>query len=145
MIHSWLLCLVLCLPPTGTGVRVRTTDLDANGHVNTSRYHDYLQWARWDWLESKGFTRDRLVAMGCVPNTGRTEIDHRKAARLDDRLVVTCSPIKVGEKSYTFKQTIMRGDELVVEAIVIMVNFDPAIGKAKPIPCELRKALEPGK
>lgn len=143
MIPGWLLCLALCLHPAGTDVRVRTTDLDANGHVNTSRYSDYLQWARWDWLESKGFTRDRLVSMGCVPNTGRTEIDHRRAAKLGDRLVVTCTPIKVGDKSYTFRQVVMRGDEVIVEAIVVMVNFDPATGRAKPLPCELRLVLEP--
>lgn len=141
MIHGWLLCLILCLPPSGTDVLVRPTDLDVNAHVNNAKFVEYLQWGRWEWLAAKGFPRDRLVSLGCVPVTGRIEIDYRKAAKLGDRLVVTCTPVRVGDKSYTVRQTITRGEEVVAEAVVVLVNFDPSTGKAKPIPCELRRAL----
>lgn len=52
---------------------VRPNDLDALGHVNNAVALEYLEAARWDWLDQHGLVPgDRVVAV-----VARVEIDYR--------------------------------------------------------------------
>ena len=125
-------------------LEVRSTELDALGHVNNARYLEYLEWGRFAWVKENGipidfFGRDRLSTVLVSVN-----INFRREACLGDRLEVRTWLAELGRRSFRIGQEVVneRG-ERVADAVVTSVMFDTATRASVPIPDELRATLEP--
>ncbi|PKL26804.1 MAG: 4-hydroxybenzoyl-CoA thioesterase [Spirochaetae bacterium HGW-Spirochaetae-3] len=119
-----------------TELVVRTYECDMNGHVNNANYLHYLEYARHEYLKAIGFDFAGSIESGYGLYVTRIEIDYKRSAMLDDRLIIESAPVKKGAVSGVMEQSIRRGDDLVTLARVSWAFVD-ATGKPTRIPPEL--------
>ncbi len=113
--------------------RVRTYELDANGHVNNAVYLNYLEYARGEYLKGVKFDYGAAVEAGYGLYVTRISIDYKSPAFLDDELVITTRVIKKGAVSGTLGQVVRRGDVVLAVAEVGWAFVDSS-GRPTRIP-----------
>lgn len=90
-------------------IRVYWEDTDAGGVVYHSRYLNFFERARTEWLRSKGVNQERLAREENVLFAIRhMDIDFEQAARLDDELDITVSNVRTSGVRMTFDQDMTR-------------------------------------
>ncbi len=126
-----------------TVIKVRGYHLDLYQHVNNARYLEFLEEARWNYLEDSGdlayFAQHKLAWI-----IANININYRDAAKMGDTLEISTCFSKIGSKSAVVKQVITyQGSEKVVaDADITIVCLDIRTGKPLPIEGELRQRLE---
>lgn len=89
--------------------RVYWEDTDGGGVVYYANYLRFLERARTEWLRAAGISQQALAKeQGIVFTVTSVEVHYRRPARLDDELLVTCSPQRSGAASVSFAQRILR-------------------------------------
>jgi acyl-CoA thioester hydrolase len=127
-------------------VRVYYEDTDFSGVVYHASYLRFMERGRTNYLRLLGadqramFEEVAKEAPGFAFVVRSMQIDFRKPARMDDVLEIVTTPAEVKGASIVLHQRVMRGDELLVEAIV-QVAFVSG-GRARPIPKALRAAMK---
>jgi acyl-CoA thioester hydrolase len=117
-------------------LRVYIEDTDLGGVVYHANYLRYLERARSDMLRSIGIDQRAAIESGQgVYAVTEAHIQYRKPARLDDELSVVTQLNELGGASCVIHQKILRGEQLVVDAI-ITVAFLGASGRPKRHPPE---------
>jgi thioesterase-3 len=128
---------------TRTPIKIRGYHLDLYAHVNNARYLEFLEEARWDFLEQQvdiaSFTGSNLGL--AVVNIN---INYRRGAYVNEEIEVVTSLAKIGNKSAVMHQdVVLKGtDTLVADADVTFVVTDQKLQKAVALEGELRAALE---
>ncbi len=90
-------------------VRVYYEDTDAGGVVYHSRYLQYMERARTEWLRALGFSQESMRQTDdLLFAVAQMQIDFQSPARLDDELVVEVVPETIGRASLTLQHTILR-------------------------------------
>ena len=126
-------------------VRVYYEDTDFSGIVYHANYLRFMERGRTNYLRLLGagqrglFEEAEKEAPGFAFVVRSMTLEFLKPARMDDVLTVATAPKEVKGASITLHQTVMRGDELLVEAQV-RVAFVSG-GRARPIPTALRIAM----
>jgi acyl-CoA thioester hydrolase len=107
-------------------VDVRWRDTDLLGHVNHAVFLTYLEEGRDAFFAAALGDPTYVVA--------RLEIDLRAEVRYGERTVmVQIVPERLGTTSLTTRETIIKpSQEVVAEARVVTVRWDPAL--RKPVP-----------
>jgi thioesterase-3 len=129
---------------TTLDIEVRSTELDALGHVNNARYLEYLEWGRFAWVRDNAvpidfFGRDRLSTVLVNVN-----VNFRREACLGDRLRVRTWLAEMGRRSFRFGQEVVsEAGGRVADGVVTAVMFDTATRGSVAIPDDLRAVLEP--
>lgn len=121
-------------------VEVRFRDLDALGHVNNAVYLTYLESARIGyWFRVTGGSRLQDLDMILA----RVEVDYRSPASLGETLQVAVRCVSIRRSSFVmaFEVRERREGRLVAEARKVLVHYDYAAGKSRPVPPELRRLL----
>ena len=101
-------------------VRVYYEDTDFSGVVYHANYLRFLERGRTETLRDAGldhaslFAADPPVALAVA----RMEIDFRRPARMDDLLDVETRVAAVAGASLTMHQRLLRGDDVLVDALV---------------------------
>jgi acyl-CoA thioester hydrolase len=122
--------------------RVYWEDTDGGGVVYYANYLKFLERARTEWLRALGFSQAELAArLNVLFTVVSLHIDYRKAARLDDSLVVTCEPVPEGRATLRFAQQVRRGEELLAEASVRVACVDAAQFRPRRIPDEILRGM----
>jgi acyl-CoA thioester hydrolase len=120
-------------------VTVRFRDVDAMGHVNNAVYLTYLESARIAWWLHLTHSTD-LHALGMI--LARTEIDYRSPAVYAEELVVGVRCTGVRRSSVMVDTLIVAaGFRLVAESRQVLVHFDYATQKSRPLTEERRQQL----
>ncbi len=114
---------------------VRFRDLDGMGHVNNAVYSTYLEQARLAW-----FGADEEMPLTDVI-LARTEIDFRSPLGVGETVAIGVRPSRLGTKSFELEYQLRSEDRLVAEAKSVLVGYDYASGKSRPIPGRWRKRL----
>src|SRR5690349_13580159 len=100
-------------------LRVYYEDTDFSGRVYHASYLRFLERGRTEWLRAQGFEQRALAASAdMVFAVRRIEIDYLKAALMDDLVTIETRIAAVGGASIDFAQSVLRGDELIVRAMV---------------------------
>lgn len=129
-------------------VRVYYEDTDFTGIVYHANYLRFLERGRTNHLRLLGadhralFEQTEQETPGFAFVVRKMTLDFRKPARMDDILDVITAPEEVKGASITLKQTIRRGEETLMDALV-QVAFVSG-GRARPIPKPLRQAMQAG-
>ena len=90
-------------------VRVYWEDTDAGGVVYHSRYLNFFERARTEWLRALGVHQEKLASEDNVLFAIRhMDIDFVNAARLDDELEVSVYSVDAGGVRMTFSQDMTR-------------------------------------
>ncbi len=126
-----------------TLIKVRGYHLDIYQHVNNARYLEFLEEARWGYLEDSGdiewFAKHKLAWI--IVNIN---INYRVAATMGDTLQVGTRFSKIGGKSAVVTQEVRIAgkDAIAADAEVTIVCLDQQTGKPVAIEGELRQRLE---
>ena len=123
-------------------VRIYYEDTDFTGVVYHANYLRYFERGRSDFLRLIGVSHQQLAAQDAAFTITRIEVDYRRAARVDDALQVrTTYDIVKGPRLFV-RQRIVRGDELIAEAVVQAACIDMS-GRARRPPPGLGEAIGP--
>ena len=99
-----------------TTIHVRWGELDPYRHVNHATYLSYLEHARIAALESIGWGMEEITATGHQVVVARIDIGFRQPAEGGDELVVQTSLEELRGASSIWRQRIVRGDDVILEA-----------------------------
>ncbi|MBL8771642.1 MAG: YbgC/FadM family acyl-CoA thioesterase [Phenylobacterium sp.] len=125
-------------------VRIYYEDTDFTGMVYHANYLRYFERGRSDFFRIAGISHTELLQMAepTAFTLVRIEVDYRKAARVDDALLVRTGYDAVQGARLLVSQRVVRGDELIAEAKVQAVCIDLK-GRAKRPPREMVEKLRP--
>ena len=129
--------------PFAFALRVYYEDTDAAGVVYYANYLKFMERARTEWLDRHAVPLPELErAHGVVFVVTRAEVDFRGAARLGDRLEATVAFAPVGRARLEARQTVRRGDEVLVDARIMLACLARDGWKPERVPDELARLLE---
>lgn len=124
-------------------IPVRSTEIDFLGHVNNTKYLDYMQWGREDWYTQAGLTFKMMLEKNIGTVIANINIDYLSACYMGEILVIKTEPAEVGNTSFKMRQDIFKKDsgQVVSKASVTVVFIDMDTEKSTPIPAELKTLL----
>ena len=125
-------------------VRVYYEDTDFTGVVYHANYLRFFERGRSDYLRLAGTSHAALLDR---PDPGafvitRIAVDFRKAARIDDALIVRTTYDTIKGPRMWIRQSITRGDEVIATAEVEAACIRPD-GRPRRPPPELLQCLNP--
>jgi acyl-CoA thioester hydrolase len=125
-------------------IRVYYEDTDFTGVVYHANYVRYFERGRSDFLRLAGVSHSDLLERHdpAAFVVTRMEIDFRRPARIDDALQVRTTYDAVKGARIAVSQRIVRGEELIAQALVsaACISLD---GKPRKPPAGLVEALRP--
>lgn len=125
-----------------TEIIVRGYHLDVFGHVNNTRYLEFLEEARWGLFDGKVNLQD-LAEDGFVFTVVNININYRQAALLHDVLIVETSMAEFGKRSAVLNQVVRnKGTAAVIaDAKITFVMVATEKQKAAPLEGWLKEQL----
>jgi tol-pal system-associated acyl-CoA thioesterase len=115
-------------------------DTDAGGVVYYGNYLEHLEEGRIELFLSKGVDIRELMGSGIFFPVVHAEMDYKSPARYMDTIRICTHIEKIGTSSISFQQTIFRGAQLLVKAVIVWVcvgaDFRPI-----PVSAQIRKQL----
>ncbi len=125
-------------------VRIYYEDTDFTGMVYHANYLRYFERGRSDFFRIAGISHTALLNLAepTAFTLVRIELDFRRAARVDDALLVHTTYDTMKGPRLMVSQRITRGEELIAEAHVQAVCIDLR-GRAKRPPREMVELLRP--
>jgi thioesterase-3 len=125
-----------------TRIRVRGYHLDVYGHVNNARYLEFLEEARWSFVESArplAWWHDQGLAFVVASIT----INYRRPAGLGVELVIESRMARIGGRSAVIHQDVRDGETggKVADADITFVVLSQKTGRPVALAGELREAL----
>ncbi|ORM74266.1 thioesterase [Pantoea wallisii] len=125
-----------------TTIKVRGYHLDVYQHVNNARYLEFLEEARWQWLEEVDafhWLMEQKLAFVVV----NININYRRPAVLGDVLHIESEVAQLSGKSGIIAQRVLLADDetVVADAMLTFVCIDLRTQKAVPMEGELRERL----
>jgi 4-hydroxybenzoyl-CoA thioesterase/acyl-CoA thioester hydrolase len=121
-------------------VRIYIEDTDAGGIVYYVNYLKYMERARTEFMRSLGYGKAAILnnstgdahVMFVVSSSN---VHYFVSAVLDDELLVTAQPVKVGRASIVFEQAVIRAGKILCkgEIKIACVDRRSATPQAMPV------------
>ncbi|RBP53223.1 tol-pal system-associated acyl-CoA thioesterase [Arenicella xantha] len=122
--------------------RVYYEDTDAGGVVYHSKYLNFMERCRCEWLNSLGFdVADLQNNDGIMFVVRHAELSFDKPAKLFDELIITAAVLHVGKVKLELQQKIYNQSQLLCKATIKLATLDSASFKLTAMPDPLRIAL----
>jgi tol-pal system-associated acyl-CoA thioesterase len=113
-------------------------DTDAGGVVYYANYLRFLERARTDWLRAMGVDQQQLRAERKLQFVVVSiTVDFLRPAVLHDEIIVTAELNRLAGATIHFKQTILRGEEQLIDAAVRVACLDSGTLEPRAIPKDL--------
>ena len=123
-------------------LKVRFYELDPYNHVNHAAIIQYFEVGRVELLELIGFGLDSMSAGGHHIVVTSVETRFLRSAGPRDELVVETEVSEVRRATSTWRQRLLRGDEVIASQLIRAAITDVE-GRPTRMPSELRTALTP--
>jgi acyl-CoA thioester hydrolase len=118
--------------------KVYYEDTDVGGVVYYANYLKFMERCRTDWLWSMGVDQQQLRAEQQVQFVVvNVTVDFLRPAVLHDEVLVTAELQRLAGATIHFKQTIMRGDQQLIDATVRVACLDSGTLRPRAIPKDL--------
>jgi acyl-CoA thioester hydrolase len=118
---------------------VRFSDVDVYGHVNNVKYFEYYQEARLAFLTTLGRSLES-ADLGLV--VARLDVDYKVPILFrPEPYAVTSWVGRVGTSSFDIDAEIRDGDRLLSRSHAVLVAFDLAEQRSRPLEAEERARL----
>lgn len=116
-------------------IRIYYEDTDFSGGVYHANYLRYFERGRSDFFRMIGISHTDLAADDTAFAVTRMELDFKRAARIDDALVVQTAWSQIKGVRLLARQAITRGEEMICEAKVdaVCITLDGRPRKPAPI------------
>jgi thioesterase-3 len=124
-------------PWPGLRVAVMSTHIDMFGHVNHTRYLEYMEWARFAWaVHHENPLPDLIRDQGIGPAIIKAQLNFRRECKLGDELLVTARAASARRGIGRVYQSIVdvRTNELVCDGELAFVMLDLRARKAVALP-----------
>jgi thioesterase-3 len=127
-----------------TRIKVRGYHLDLYGHVNNARYLEFLEEARWSFIENE-IDLEGWRKLGFAFTLVKITINYRRAASLGEVLDIHTHLDKLGRRSGILRQEIALAPvgERIADAEIVFVIVDVETGKAVRLEGEIYDAMKP--
>jgi thioesterase-3 len=124
-------------------IKVRGYHLDVYGHVNNARYLEFLEEARWAFIEQE-MPISRFEQKGFAFVVVNININYRQPALLDQILEIQTEMVKLGGKSAKIHQEIVLTGtgQRIADADITFVAIDIKTNQVLLLEGELRRLLE---
>ena len=123
-------------------LRVRWGECDEQGVVYFVNYAEYVDLALTELWRERVRPYGEMMASGTDLMVAEMSLRYRGSARFDEEVDVVLEVERLGETSLTSAWRIERDGDLLVEGSIRHVCVDTASYTKKPIPADLRAALE---
>ena len=122
-------------------MKVRDYECDMQGIVNNAVYQNYLEWARHEFLLSRGLSFAELTQRGIMIVIIRAELDYRQSLGTGDCFIVTVAARQVSRLKMVFEQEIRKQPDgnLMLEAKITATSLNQ--NKRPYFPQELKALL----
>ena len=130
--------------PFRLAVRVYYEDTDSGGLVYHSRYLNFMERARTEWLRALGFEQDVLTERdGVIFAVHRAEVAFLRPARFNELLSVTVEIAERRRVSLTFHQEVRRAsdDLLLCDARIRVASLDAVRYRPCPLPPSMKTEI----
>ena len=118
--------------------RVYWEDTDAGGVVYYANYLKFMERCRTEWLRFLGVDQLRLrLDRGLQFAVVSVAVDFLLPAVLNDEIIVTAELERLSGATISFKQTIMRGEDQLIDASTRVACLDSSTLKPRAIPTDL--------
>jgi acyl-CoA thioester hydrolase len=125
-------------PRYSHGYSVYWEDTDAGGVVYYANYLKFMERCRTEWLLAMCVDQLRLRAERNLQfAVVSVSVDFLRPAVLHDEILVTAELERLGGATIVFRQTIMRGEEQLIDATARVACLDSDTLKPRPIPRDL--------
>jgi len=104
--------------------RIYYHDTDCGGVVYYANYLKYLEEARTEYMESRGFNLKELSEKGTLFVVKRVDIEYKAPAHYSDMIEVSTKINKIRNVSVEFLQEIKCSGKALVSAITTLVCID---------------------
>ncbi|MDD4182489.1 MAG: YbgC/FadM family acyl-CoA thioesterase [Candidatus Omnitrophica bacterium] len=104
--------------------RIYYHDTDCGGVVYYANYLKYLEEARTEYMESRGYNLSDLAEKGILFVVRRVDIEYKAPAHYADTLEISTSIDKIRNVSVNFLQEIKREGKILVSAVTTLVCID---------------------
>ncbi len=101
--------------------RIYYEDTDTGGVVYYANYLKYCERGRTEFLRDLGFDQYRLMQQNIVFAVKNANIDYKRPARLDDTIKINTRIITLKKASIVFKHTLMRDNDIICQAQIVVV------------------------
>ena len=122
-------------------LRVYIEDTDAGGIVYYVNYLKFMERARTEFMRSVGFGKDAIFNRDLMFVVRDVALHYKQPARLDDELLATATIGKLGGASMTLRQSVRRGEEVLVDGEVTIACVDSAGVSPRRMPRDMLDAL----
>ena len=131
------------LPSYTTRWRVRSYELDSNGHVNNAVYLAYAEEVAVLHAEALGFGHEWTLALGGAWVVRKHEIVYHSPARFGDELELTTTVLSMrGARAMRQTRIARIGDALLAEFATEWVWVRASDGRPLRVPEALRAAFD---
>lgn len=123
-------------------IQVRYGDIDAQAHVNHTRFLTYLEQARFSYLLELGlWDGQSFLDVGLI--VADVHAAYLAPIRLTQKVVVRTRVAKIGNKSITFEYRIEDAETgaLLSTAETVMVSYDYHAEASRPVPEDWRAKI----
>ena len=128
-------------PEFSLPLRVYIEDTDAGGIVYYVNYLKFMERARTEYMRSLGFDRTAIFSEQLMFVVQSVNVRYHQPAQLDDELVATARPLKVGGASILLQQAVRRGDTVLAEGDIRIACVDKQSLQPKKMPAEMLARL----
>lgn len=119
---------------------VRNYHLDGYGHVNNARYLEFLEEARWAFMEKQGLIEQ---LGGIILIVARADIRYRRPAVEGDVLQFECRLKDIGRRHMVLAQTILLLEgKRAVEAEITLIPVSTETRRTAVLPASLTDTLK---
>lgn len=124
-------------------IRVYYEDTDSGGVVYHSNYLNFMERARTEWLRALGFEQTHLKDdLNIIFVVHSMNIQFKSPALFNDMLNVQSKVAKIGHGSIEFLQTILRDQQVLIEATVKVACVQASVFKPVAIPAIIKDAIQ---
>lgn len=125
-------------------VRIYYEDTDFTGMVYHANYLRFFERGRSEFLRDAGVSHQSLLSRPdpAAFTLTNVNVDYRKAARIDDELMIRSRYTGSKGARVLFEQAALRGDEIIAQAAITAVMIHADGRPRRPIP-EVVTQLEP--
>ena len=125
-------------------VRVYYEDTDFTGMVYHANYLRFFERGRSEFLRDAGVSHQALLDRPdpAAFTLTSVQVDYKRAARIDDELMIRSRYLGAKGARVLFRQTALRGEEVIAEGDITAVMIHADGRPRRPIP-EVVTQLEP--
>jgi len=114
-------------------IRVRYTEVDAMGYLHHSRFLQYFEMGRIEFLRAAGFSYADLERQGVFFVVTKAEVRYKAPARYDEELTLTTRVVRGTSVRFDHAYELRRGHVLLAEGTTTIACVGPD-GKLRAMP-----------